>query len=120
MEIKSMPAAALPVEDAANQKSLKFQPQSAEKNKVAAKKVAREFEAMFVGMMLKSMRETVGKDKLTGGGHGEEVYQSLLDQEYAKGVVESGGVGLARMIEKQLVRQGKKVEPENGGLKNVY
>lgn len=120
MEIRSMPAAALPVEDAAIQQSLKISSRAAEKNRVAAKKVAREFEAMFVGMMLKSMRETVGKDKLTGGGHGEEVYRSLLDQEYAKGVVDSGGVGLARMIEKQLVRQDKKVEPENGGLKNVY
>ncbi|ABQ28245.1 rod-binding protein [Geotalea uraniireducens] len=120
MDVSTTPVTAMPVEDVKLRQSLKFQPQSAEKEKAAAKKVAREFEVMFVGMMLKSMRETVGKDKLTGGGHGEEVYQSLLDQEYAKGVVDSGGVGLARMIEKQLVRQDKKVEPENGGLKNVY
>lgn len=68
----------------------------------AAGKVAREFEAMFVGMMLKSMRETVGKDKLTGGGHGEEVYRSMLDQEYAKALTEHGGIGLTAMLERQL------------------
>jgi flagellar protein FlgJ len=71
---------------------------------VAAKKVAKEFETMFVGMMLKSMRETTGKDKLTNGGHGEEIYRSLLDQEYAKALTEHGGVGLATMLERQLVK----------------
>ena len=79
---------------------------------VAAKKVAKEFETMFVGMMLKSMRETVGKDKLTNGGHGEEVYRSLLDQEYAKSLTEHGGVGLSAMLERQL---GK---PTPGGTGN--
>jgi len=75
---------------------------SAGKEAVAAKKVAKEFEALFVGMMLKSMRETVGKDKLTNGGHGEDIYRSLLDQEYAKSLTEHGGVGLATMLERQL------------------
>jgi len=70
----------------------------------AAKKVAQEFETMFVGMMLKSMRETVGKDKLTNGGHGEEVYRSMLDQEYAKSLTEHGGVGLTAMLERQLAK----------------
>ena len=69
---------------------------------VAARKVAKEFESLFVGMMLKSMRETTGKDKLTNGGHGEEVYRSLLDQEYAKAMTEHGGIGLTALIEQQL------------------
>jgi flagellar protein FlgJ len=69
---------------------------------VAAKKVAKEFEALFVGMMLKSMRETVGKEKLTNGGHGEEVYRSMLDQEYARSLTEHGGVGLTAMLERQI------------------
>ena len=74
----------------------------ADREAAAAKKVAKEFETMFVGMMLKSMRETVGKDKLTNGGHGEEVYRSMLDQEYAKSLTEHGGVGLTAMLERQL------------------
>jgi len=57
-------------------------------------------------MMMKSMRGTVGKDKLTGGGHGEEVYRSMLDQEYAAVSVErGGGLGLAKIIEKDIIRQ---------------
>jgi len=68
------------------------------------KKVSREFEALFVGMMLKSMRATVGRDELTGGGHGEEVYRSLLDQEYATAIAQQGSLGLGRLIEQQLER----------------
>ncbi|KAB0671667.1 flagellar biosynthesis protein FlgJ [Oryzomonas sagensis] len=70
-----------------------------------AHKVSQDFEALFVGMMLQSMRATVGKDKLTGGGHGEEIYRSMLDQEYAAAAAKRGGLGLAPLIEKDIIRQ---------------
>ena len=79
---------------------------AAGKSDRAAVKVAKEFESLFVGMMLKSMRDTVGKDKLTSGGRGEEVYGSLLDQEYAKALTEHGGIGLSAMLEQQIVHPG--------------
>ncbi|RQW85425.1 MAG: hypothetical protein EHM79_11825 [Geobacter sp.] len=70
----------------------------------ALKKTSQDFESLFIGMMLKSMRSTVGKDSLTGGGHGEEVYRSMLDQEYAQEAARSGTLGLGRTLEEQLVR----------------
>jgi flagellar protein FlgJ len=76
-----------------------------EAKKAAIRKVAVEVQSIFVDMMLKSMRDTVDKDTLTGGGHGEDVYSSLLDQEYASAVSRRGGFGLAEMIEKQLLAQ---------------
>jgi flagellar protein FlgJ len=77
-----------------------------EKQRRQAKKVSQDFEALFVGMMMKSMRATVGKDKLTGGGHGDEVYRSMLDQEYANASVKGGGgLGIAKIIEKDIIRQ---------------
>lgn len=84
------------------QKPLKAEGQSADKNNAAVKKAAREFEALFTSMMLKSMRGTVGKDTVTGGGNGEEIYRSMLDQEYANLMAANGGIGLAQMIERQL------------------
>ena len=69
-----------------------------------AHKIGQDFEALFLGMMMKSMRATVGQDALTGGGHGEEVFRSLLDQEYAT-IAAKRGVGLAPLIEKEIVRQ---------------
>lgn len=76
--------------------------------RASARKVGLEFEALFTGMMLKSMRETIGKDPLTGGGHGEEVYRSLLDQEYALAMSRSGSLGLADQIEKQLLEDERR------------
>lgn len=77
-----------------------------EKQRQQAKKVSQDFEALFVGMMMKSMRETVGKDKLTGGGHGDDVYLSMLDQEYAAASVKrGGGLGIAKIIEKDIIHQ---------------
>ena len=83
-----------------------------EAKKAAIHKTAVEFQSLFVEMMLKSMRDTVNQDKLTGGGHGEEVYGSLLDREYASAVSRRGGLGLAEIIERQLLAQ-------EGGSKEV-
>lgn len=84
-----------------------------EKQRQQAKKVAQDFEGLFIGMMVKSMHETVGKDKLTGGGHGEDVYRSLLDQEYVAQAVKRGGLGLAKMIEKDIIRQESRAVSRN-------
>lgn len=69
------------------------------------KKISQDFESLFVGMMLKSMRATVPEDKLAGGGRAEETYRSLLDQEYATAASKRGGVGIATMVEKELLRR---------------
>lgn len=77
-----------------------------EKQLQQAKKVSQDFEALFVGMMIKSMRDTVPQKKtLTGGGHGEEIFRSMLDQEYSAASVKRGGLGLAKQIEKDIIRQ---------------
>ena len=86
------------------------------KEELAAKKVAREFESLFVGMMLKSMRDTVGKDPLTDGGHGEEVFRSLMDQEYARIITEHGGIGLSAMLEKQLISPAQSSGESRSGV----
>ena len=100
MQVKPIPDNALPVTPLQGRRPA-AEARTAE-NQAAAKKVAREFEAMFVTMMLKSMRETVGKDTLTGGGRGEETFRSLLDQEYANAAVSGGGIGLAQTLEREL------------------
>ena len=69
------------------------------------KKVAKDFEALFISMMMKSMRQTVPEDKVTGGGKAEETYRFLLDQEYANAASRRGGVGIASMVEKELFKR---------------
>ncbi|RNC67264.1 MAG: flagellar biosynthesis protein FlgJ [Desulfuromonadales bacterium] len=90
-----------------------------DRERKSARKVAQDFEAMMVGMMVKSMRETVGTDTLTGGGKGEETFRSMLDQEYATAFAAQGGLGIAPLIEKQIIgdlqRQKPKERMEQGG-----
>ena len=114
MDVNAIPATALPQVDPRVPAPLRAK-QPAGNTPAQARKVAQEFEAMFVGMMLKSMRDTVPQNKLTGGGHGEETFRSLLDQEYAQTAAKSGGVGLAPVLEKEFLRATAVTPPARGG-----
>jgi flagellar protein FlgJ len=67
------------------------------------KKAAKEFESIFMNMMLESMRKTVPTDGLMGGGNAEDIYRSMLDSEYAKVLAEHQSSGLADTISRQLL-----------------
>lgn len=66
------------------------------------KKVCKEFESIFTYQLLKSMRGTVDKCALFHGGQGEEIYESLLDQELAKKMAGQGINSLAECLYRQL------------------
>jgi Rod binding domain-containing protein len=69
------------------------------------KGVARDFEAVFLELMLKSMRNTVPKSELMDGGNGEEIFRSMLDGEYAKAMSQQESYGsIAQAIEKDLLK----------------
>lgn len=67
------------------------------------KKVAKDFESLFLEIVLRSMRNTVPKSGLIDGGNAEDIYRSLLDSEYAKTMSSTGHSGLAAQIEKQIL-----------------
>lgn len=64
------------------------------------RKQAQKFEALFLKMMLDSMRKTVDKSDLFGDPNtpSSTIYNSMLDSEYAKIMSENGGLGLADMV----------------------
>lgn len=63
--------------------------------------VAKQFEAVFIGMMLKQMRSATPGDEIFGG-NGEETYRGLFDRQMAMQMARGEGMGLAPMIEEQL------------------
>ena len=66
------------------------------------KQVSRQFEAMFMNMILKSMREATPSSGLIDGQN-EKVYRSMLDQQLSQNL--SGrGLGLAEAMLTQLGR----------------
>ena len=71
------------------------------------RKVAQEFESLFLGEMLKSMRsatEALGKDNPMNTPAAKQ-YQEMYDQQLAVSLSrEGGGIGLADVLMKQMSR----------------
>ena len=82
-------------------------------------KVAQDFEAMFIHQMLKSMRNTVPKDK--DMSNGRRIFTEMLDEQIANTASRTGSFGLAQIIYKDLA--GKDAEniaqPERASAKQV-
>ena len=72
-----------------------------EQSPQARKEVARQFEAIFIQIMLKSMRQA---GETTGSGESDQVkfYQQMFDQQVALELANSHGMGLAKVFEQQL------------------
>lgn len=65
---------------------------------------ANEFENVFVSQMLGHMLDGIEVDETFGGGHGEEMFRSMLTNEYGKQVSRSGGFGIADQVYRELLR----------------
>lgn len=72
------------------------------KETVRLKSACRDLEAVFLNMMWTSMRATVPKASLMGGGFGEDIMRSMQDTELTKTMAQAGGMGLADMLYRQL------------------
>jgi Rod binding domain-containing protein len=73
-------------------------------NLAAAHKAAQDFEAFFLQQTFESMFQGVGAGSLFGGGKGEQIYRSLLLQEYSKVAAQHGGVGVADAVQREILR----------------
>jgi flagellar protein FlgJ len=74
-------------------------------DKAALPKVARQFEAIFTQMMLKSMREANASfgDNDVGDSEQGKAYRDLFDQQLSLSLSQgNNGLGIARMLVRQL------------------
>src|SRR4030042_2834489 len=78
------------------------------------KKACQDFESVFTYELLKSMRKTIDKCELFHGGQGEEIYESLLDQELSKSVSSYGSNSLSELLYRQLSRIDSSPEAGDG------
>ena len=63
----------------------------------------REWEAFFVGYLLKQMRKTAGNEGgLFAPSEGEKMFRDMLDDETARSLSKTGGLGLADMLNQEL------------------
>jgi len=67
----------------------------------ALTEVARQFEALLLEQMLKTMR-TAASGETWFDSESSRLFTELLDQEYAGRLAETGGLGLAELLVQQL------------------
>lgn len=75
----------------------------------AIKEVAKQFESVFLNMVLKSMRQAKLSDGLLDNDQ-SEFYQDMYDQQLAIHLSGESGVGLAELIARQLSPKGQDEE----------
>lgn len=69
--------------------------------RAALKSAAQQFEAVFLQMVLKAMRDASPKEGMFDSEQ-SRLYQSMLDQQLAQTMSAKGSTGLAAVIERQL------------------
>ena len=67
----------------------------------ALKESAKQFEALFINMMLQSMRQATPQGNLMGESHDRELYTSMLDQQLSQTMAQRG-IGVADLLTGQL------------------
>ncbi len=71
----------------------------------AVKKVAQQYEALFVNQLISAMRKTITKGGIVPESNAERVYQSMLDSEHAQNMAKTEQLGLSKLIYDHLMRE---------------
>ncbi len=76
-------------------------------------KACQEFESIFIHQMMKTMRQTIPRTGFMTEGKERNIFQALFDEEISKNISKSGGLGLGKMLHRQM----EKKAGENGSFK---
>ncbi len=67
----------------------------------SVQEVARQFESIFLNLMLQGAREAMSQEGIFSSPQ-LKTYQQMFDQQVAMDLADSGGIGLAKIIARQL------------------
>jgi Rod binding domain-containing protein len=69
----------------------------------AAKKAGKDYESVFISEFMGQIFNGISTDGPFGGGQGEQMFRSLMLDQYGKQIASRGGFGLSDAITKQLL-----------------
>jgi Rod binding domain-containing protein len=69
-----------------------------------AREVARQFEEVFLSQLFDQMSMGLKTDGVFGGGPGEGIYRSFLNNAIAQEVSRSGGLGIADAVYREILK----------------
>ncbi len=76
--------------------------QTDEAKKAKLREASEGFEAIFIQQMWEEMRASLPQDGIMSSSKEEKFWQGMYDEELAKSMASSGGIGLADMMMEQL------------------
>lgn len=88
--------------DILNEKSMKMSDKEKKKYNKKLMDASQQMEALFIQIMLKSMKKTVHESDLFGKSLAKDIFSDMLYEEYSKIMAKSGQFGLAKEIYDQL------------------
>ena len=94
--------------DTRNEKQLT---QAIEDNKLET--ACKDFEAILLNKIMSSMRESIPDGGLFEKSYGEEIFQSMLDEQMTKDMAHGKGMGLAKLLYEELGTQELSTENRN-------
>ena len=68
------------------------------------KKVAEEFEAVFLGQMLQPMFKNIEAAEPFGGSPSEKIWRTMQVEEYGKAIAKAGGIGIADAVFREILK----------------
>lgn len=68
------------------------------------REVAQDFEAVFLAQVLANINRGFGSDSLLGGDGDQTVFRDMFNEEMAKLISRSGGVGVADAVLKEMLK----------------
>lgn len=97
-QMEAVMGRAMAAGDEARLRALERKPEAHTREDLA--RTAREFESVFLDILMRSMRETVPQNDLMGSGGATKIYRQMHDSEMARTIAGSGdGLGIARLLE---------------------
>lgn len=70
----------------------------------SVRRIAQEFEALFLSEMLAPVFESVDTEGPFGGGQSEKIFRSMMVDEYGKAIAQAGGVGIADAVQREILK----------------
>lgn len=70
---------------------------------------AKDFEAVFISQMVESMFGESSGESAFGSDESNDIYKGMMAQEYGKIITNSGGIGIADYVKRELLKQQEQV-----------
>jgi Rod binding domain-containing protein len=73
------------------------------RSRAKIEKASKEFEAILVNTLMKSMRNTIPRSELTGEGFGNDIMEGMFDEELSRHIASKGNLGFGEMLYRNLL-----------------